>query len=442
MAASSKPKGRYWPGKVPEYAINTWEEEEEEAFNLLPTRSVPKPVAPPGEKLGGQQASSEGKKNSPVRHLESNSNVKQQTERNMESAAERRARIKAQVLHKRRAEPDLLDRPSGIEFDSVKEIQEFRDRKETQQEVSKRVLEPSQSPSTSSLEEDQEETDGSVVSSEDEAEEDAAIEFPRLCRPVFVNKNQRGTIEEREKLEMEAERENAARESRKEFRKQQAHAVVTQASSNASTVSSRGDVDLDDLGLELPDDEDREAEYELEFMKWKIRELRRLHKEHERDEERKKELEEIERRRNMSEEERRKEDEERLRRDEKAREEKPKMAFLQKYYHKGVFFMEQDESGRYKEDIYNRNFMEGTEEDLIDRTYLPKVMQTRRGQFGFKGRTKYTHLTNEDTTFGTTYGNKKPDLTRDEIELIRKRKASELKGADSVFERPRGPKKA
>jgi hypothetical protein len=29
---------------------------------------------------------------------------------------------------------------------------------------------------------------------------------------------------------------------------------------------------------------------------------------------------------------------------------------------------------------------------------MPKAMQLRKGQFGMAGRTKWTHLTNEDTT--------------------------------------------
>jgi microfibrillar-associated protein 1 len=37
-------------------------------------------------------------------------------------------------------------------------------------------------------------------------------------------------------------------------------------------------------------------------------------------------------------------------------------------------------------------------EDLWDKSQLPGTLQKRRGVFGKKGQSKYTHLTNEDTT--------------------------------------------
>jgi microfibrillar-associated protein 1 len=69
---------------------------------------------------------------------------------------------------------------------------------------------------------------------------------------------------------------------------------------------------------------------------------------------------------------------------------------LQKYYHKGAFF--QDEAYNNSEHIYNRDFNLPTWEDSIDRSNVPGIMEKRRGNLFKKGQSKYTHLTNEDTT--------------------------------------------
>jgi microfibrillar-associated protein 1 len=69
---------------------------------------------------------------------------------------------------------------------------------------------------------------------------------------------------------------------------------------------------------------------------------------------------------------------------------------MQKYYNKGIFFQERDDHGKLKE-IFMRDYNKPVEGDF-DKTTLPKILQKRRGDFGKKGQSKYTHLTNEDTT--------------------------------------------
>eukprot|EP01123_Difflugia_compressa_P005910 TRINITY_DN18025_c0_g1_i1.p1 TRINITY_DN18025_c0_g1~~TRINITY_DN18025_c0_g1_i1.p1 ORF type:complete len:106 (-),score=27.27 TRINITY_DN18025_c0_g1_i1:15-332(-) len=68
------------------------------------------------------------------------------------------------------------------------------------------------------------------------------------------------------------------------------------------------------------------------------------------------------------------------------------MKYLQKYYHKGAFY-----NTELTDIQQTHDWTAPTGEDKwIDRTLLPKVMQVKN--FGRAGRTKYTHLKNEDTS--------------------------------------------
>ena len=126
---------------------------------------------------------------------------------------------------------------------------------------------------------------------------------------------------------------------------------------------------------------------EGEFEAWRLRELARIKRDKEEELRREMEREEVERRRALPEEQRMKED---LEHAQKLREEKPKgqQKFLQKYWHKGAFH--QDE-----EILQKRDYTEATE-STMDVSLLPKVMQVKN--FGKRGRTKYTHLLDQDTT--------------------------------------------
>ena len=69
------------------------------------------------------------------------------------------------------------------------------------------------------------------------------------------------------------------------------------------------------------------------------------------------------------------------------------MRFLQRYYHVGAFFADSREA----DSSFKRDFTAATGEDRsVDKSLLPAVMQVKH--FGLKGRTKYTHLSDQDTS--------------------------------------------
>jgi len=237
------------------------------------------------------------------------------------------------------------------------------------------------------LKEEQKEADQDEDEDEDEDEdseyESESEEEPQrtMLKPVFVSKRQRQTIEERAKMEEEEAAYEEEQRQRDKERKQQATKLVIEQ------LKLEEEAKLKAAEEEMPDDTDGINEDE-EIKAWKLRELRRMKREQDFREHHKKEQEEIEKRRNMT-------DEEiaALNRN-KPEKERGKMRFLQKYFHKGAFFQDEDHA------IFKRDFNEATGLDKeVDRERLPKVLQVKN--FGLMSRTKYTHLVDQDTTFAS-----------------------------------------
>ncbi|CAL9135700.1 unnamed protein product [Musa textilis] len=108
--------------------------------------------------------------------------------------------------------------------------------------------------------------------------------------------------------------------------------------------------------------------------------------------------------------------------------------FMQKYYHKGAFFQsgaDDHAATAGTDDIYRRDFSAPTGEDKMDKSILPKVMQVKH--FGRSGRTKWTHLVNEDTTdWNAPWSMNGP---------LRSKYNAKMAGMNAPIEKPRGSKK-
>ena len=228
-------------------------------------------------------------------------------------------------------------------------------------------------------------------------DDDSSSGSEAAARPVFVPRAMRGTIHEQEAQERkEAERAKAAKAKRKaraaESRALVADVVLRGEREAAESHFGAGDGHGSDF--DAPDDDD-DLEDPLEFEAWKVRELARATRERDERAKAAEDEAETERRRNLSPEERAAEDRESGK---GVKKEKAKWKFLQKYHHKGAFYMDDDTLAKAGEgDVRNRDTDGAVLDDKFDKQALPKVMQVK--DFGFQGRTKYTHLADQDTTF-------------------------------------------
>ena len=137
-------------------------------------------------------------------------------------------------------------------------------------------------------------------------------------------------------------------------------------------------------------------EPEAEFAAWKLRELKRLKRDRDQLKQREEAIEEIERRRNLSQAERDAEDRDHLEQQRKRREEgRGKAGFLQRYHHKGAFFQDDERAENLRErDLMGARF----EDEVKNREALPHYMQIRdMTKLGKKGKTRYMDLKAEDT---------------------------------------------
>lgn len=399
---------RYVSGKRPDYAPMESSDEEDEEFQFI-KKGKEQPEVEPEEQP--EESTSDPR----LRRLQNRMN---------EDVEERLAR------HRKIVEPEVVVGESESESSEPGEDWHVVEREDTSEEEEEEVDDEEielrrsmmrqkaaerKTDEMEVMEVEDEWKSGEESESESEYEEytDSEDETEPRLKPVFIRKKDRVTVQEREaeaikQKEVEAEAKRMAEERRKYTLK-----IVEEEAKKEIEENKRSLAALDALNT---DDENDEEEYEA----WKVRELKRIKRDREEREAMEKEKAEIERMRNMTEEERRAE----LRANGKIitnKALKGKYKFLQKYYHRGAFFMDEDD------DVYKRDFSAPTLEDHFNKTILPKVMQVKN--FGRSGRTKYTHLVDQDTTsFDSAWGQESAQNTK-----FFKQKAA---GVRDVFERP------
>jgi len=185
----------------------------------------------------------------------------------------------------------------------------------------------------------------------------------------------------------------------------------------ARAAGRKGWDDDDEVAAEDVVDDTDGLDPQAEYAAWKLRELKRLKRDREAIEQREKEIEESERRRNLTQSEREAEDRKYLEQQKEDREDgRGQAGFLQRYHHKGAFFQD-DETAEIlrKRDLMGARFVD----EVQNREALPQYMQVRdMTKLGKKGRTRYTDLKGEDTgKWGQGYDQKGKNGPRTDYDL-------------------------
>ena len=243
--------------------------------------------------------------------------------------------------------------------------------------------------------------------SSDEESDDEEEEV--LLKPTFVSRKARDTIKQKEEAEIKAEQVAAQAVVDEAKRKEESRQIARESVIKGVSATDEEDTYDEDAGL--PDDSDPTTAdgWAAAEAEWQLRELARLRRDSAAAEAKALEAAEIARRRLLTDEERMVEDEKLGKKKEKSK----ARGFMQKYFHKGAFYMDEDTLAKDPEDVRKKDYAaEATGDDKFNKSALPEVLQVRN--FGKKGRTKHTSLKDADTTsgeggsiFGAVRNNKK-----------------------------------
>ncbi|PIN01260.1 Microfibrillar-associated protein MFAP1 [Handroanthus impetiginosus] len=363
---------RYWPGKAPE-----WADDNDEEGDIRMARENALEKAFPSH-----EGADIMRKDDPRLRRLAESRID-----NREEVREDHRRIRQAEIVSTAEEESRKQEGLDLEEEDEEALEERRRR------IREKLLQRQQEEAALLPEEEEEEA-------EEEEEEESEYETDSeeetmgvaMVKPVFVPKSERDTIAERERLEAEERALEEAIKRRMEERKKETKDIVVEKIREDQEIQKNMELEANIADVDTDDDVNEAEEYEA----WKSREIARIKRDREDRDAMLKEKEEIEKVRNMTEEERREWERKNPKPEPPP---KQKWRFMQKYYHKGAFFQADpdDHAGTAgAANIYHRDFSAPTGEDKMDKTILPKVMQVKH--LGRSGRTKWTHLVNEDTT--------------------------------------------
>ncbi|KAF5823525.1 putative micro-fibrillar-associated protein [Helianthus annuus] len=397
---------RYWPGKAPE-----WADDGDEDGDIRVARSAALEKAFPSREDNDIM-----KRDDPrLRRLAEN-----RLDNKEEIRADHRRIRQAEIIS---TEEEEQRRQERLEFEEDDEdALDERRRRIREKLLQREQEEAAMIPEEEEEDEDEDEEESSEYETDSEEEQMGMA----MVKPVFVPKSERDTIAEREKIEAEEHAIEELMKRRAEERKVETKQIVVEEIRKDMQIQKNLEAEADIADVET-DDELNEAE---EYEAWKAREIARIKRDRDDRDAMVKEREEIERVRNMTEEERR---EWERKNPKPSSAPKQKWRFMQKYYHKGAFFQDDpdDKSGTVGADgIFRRDYSAPTGEDKMDKSILPKVMQVKH--FGRSGRTKWTHLVNEDTTdWNNPWTNNDP---------LRAKYNTKMAGMNMPIAKPKGKK--